>query len=168
MNRKQDQFRGCLLGMAAGDALGYCVEDQTLQQIQENFGPEGILGYDLINGYAQISANTQLAMFTANGLLFGATRGSLRGVMAPYARYMEAACRDWAKTQRYGGRKTDERICTWLYRVTQLHARRHPELVVLDALNKPQSGTMEEPVNQAKGCGGLTRAAAVGLSLIHI
>lgn len=163
MNRKQDQFRGCLLGMAAGDALGYCVEDQTLQQIQENFGPEGILGYDLINGYAQISANTQLAMFTANGLLFGATRGSLRGVMAPYARYMEAACRDWAKTQRYGGRKTDERICTWLYRVTQLHARRHPELVVLDALNKPQSGTMEEPVNQAKGCGGLTRAAAVGL-----
>lgn len=128
MNRKQDQFRGCLLGMAAGDALGYCVEDQTLQQIQENFGPEGILGYDLINGYAQISANTQLAMFTANGLLFGATRGSLRGVMAPYARYMEAACRDWAKTQRYGGRKTDERICTWLYRVTQLHARRHPDV----------------------------------------
>ena len=29
MVRKQDQIYGCLLGAAAGDALGFCVEELT-------------------------------------------------------------------------------------------------------------------------------------------
>lgn len=79
MVRRQDRFHGCILGAAAGDALGYCVDDKTLTQIQDSCGPEGIRGYDALNGYAAISSHTQLAMFTANGLLFGATRGRLGG-----------------------------------------------------------------------------------------
>ena len=75
MVRKQDQIHGCLLGAAAGDALGFCVEELTLDDIREKYGPNGIQGYDTINGFATISSHTQLCMFTANGLLFGATRG---------------------------------------------------------------------------------------------
>ena len=35
MVRKQDQIHGCLLGAAAGDALGFCVEELTLDDIRE-------------------------------------------------------------------------------------------------------------------------------------
>ena len=66
MVRKQDQIYGCLLGAAAGDALGFCVEDLTLADIREKYGPGGIQGYDTVNGFATISSHTQLSMFTAN------------------------------------------------------------------------------------------------------
>ena len=39
MVRKQDQIYGCLLGAAAGNALGFCVEDLTLADIREKYGP---------------------------------------------------------------------------------------------------------------------------------
>ena len=44
MVRKQDQIYGCLLGAAAGDALGFCVEDLTLADIREKYGPGGNSG----------------------------------------------------------------------------------------------------------------------------
>ena len=153
MVRKQDQIYGCLLGAAAGDALGFCVEELTLEDIHEKYGPDGIQGYDTVNGFATVSSHTQLAMFTANGLLFGATRGATRGVMAPYVQYLEAAYRDWSKTQHYGGWKNRGKCYCWLCSLEPLYSRRNPEPAVLYALERPQAGTMEEPVN---------------LSLIHI
>ena len=68
---KQTSYRGCLLGLAVGDAMGYTVDDRSLEQIRTDYGPEGLLGYDLVNGYADVSSYTQLAAFTANGLLLG-------------------------------------------------------------------------------------------------
>lgn len=165
MHRRQDQFRGALLGLAAGDALGYTVDDLTLAQIRDTYGPAGIQGYDMLNGFAEISAHTQLAMFTVNGLLFGQTRGALRGVMAPYSKYIEAACRDWAKTQQYAGRYRQQQGCTWLLQLPEMHARRRPEPLMVDALQKPAAGTMESPINRSRGCGGLTSAAMAGLVL---
>ncbi len=40
--RSIDRFKGCLLGGAIGDALGYAVEFQKLDQIRKQYGPEGI------------------------------------------------------------------------------------------------------------------------------
>ena len=31
-------FRGCLLGMAVGDAMGYPVDSLNLMEIRENYG----------------------------------------------------------------------------------------------------------------------------------
>lgn len=165
MVRKQDQIRGCLLGSAAGDALGYCVDALSLPEIRERFGPEGIRGYDTLNGYAPFSCHTQMAMFTANGLLFGATRGALRGVMAPYVNYLEVFYRDWAKTQRYSLKKDEERPYAWLSSIPELHARRGGDTAMLYALERPQVGTMEEPVNRSKSPYGLTRCYPIGLFL---
>lgn len=85
-----DRYRGCLLGGAAGDALGYPVEFLSLTDIQEQYGPAGITSYTLQNGVAQISDDTQMTLFTANGLLFSETRqrigapggGSVAGAVA--------------------------------------------------------------------------------------
>ena len=75
MPRSPSAYRGALLGMAVGDAMGYSVDSRTLTEIKEDYGPNGLLGYDLVNGYADVTSNTQLAAFTCNGLLFGLTRG---------------------------------------------------------------------------------------------
>lgn len=165
MVRKQDQIYGCLLGAAAGDALGFCVEELTLDDIREKYGPEGIQGYDTVNGFATISSHTQLAMFTANGLLFGATRGATRGVMAPYVQYLEAAYRDWSKTQHYGGWKSRGKCYCWLCSLEELYSRRNPEPSVLYALERPHAGTIDEPVNRSRGPNGLARCIPIGLFL---
>ena len=75
MADKKGQFRGMLLGLAVGDAMGYTIDGSSWKEIQQSYGPNGLLGYDLVNGYADVTSYTQLAAFTCNGLLLGLTRG---------------------------------------------------------------------------------------------
>lgn len=168
MTRKLDQIRGGFLGAASGDALGYCVQEMTMEDIYEQFGPDGLQGYDMLNGYAQFSANTQTMLFTANGILHGATRGAMRGIMAPYASYLRLAYQDWLTTQSYGrrglspGRADRKRIC-WLCQVDQLHARRAPDRATMLALEQERVGTMDDPISHARGAAGLARSVSVGM-----
>ncbi|HOO62194.1 MAG TPA: ADP-ribosylglycohydrolase family protein, partial [Bacillota bacterium] len=69
------KYRGCLIGGAVGDALGYAVEFDTVAEIQRNYGECGITQYEKVNGEALISDDTQMTLFTANGILLGITRG---------------------------------------------------------------------------------------------
>lgn len=80
----QDRIRGCLIGGAAGDALGYPVEFFSEQTLRERCGDGGIRQYlpDPVSGTARISDDTQMTLFTANGLLVGDTRMALRGIGA--------------------------------------------------------------------------------------
>lgn len=70
-----DKYRGCLIGGAAGDALGYAVEFLDDAAIFSKYGENGITEYSLVNGVAEISDDTQMTLFTANALLLGTTRG---------------------------------------------------------------------------------------------
>ena len=88
MGSKSAIYRGCLLGLAVGDAMGYTVDGSTWDQIREDYGPNGLLGYDLVNGYADVTSFTQIAAFACNGLLLGLTRGQMQGTMAPFVRYV--------------------------------------------------------------------------------
>lgn len=67
--RNKDQFRGCLVGGAVGDALGYAVEFLNEQEIFGRYGKNGITAYTLRDGVAEISDDTQMTLFTASGLL---------------------------------------------------------------------------------------------------
>lgn len=69
-----DCFKGCLLGGAAGDALGYPVEFLQEEAILQKYGAGGITEYSKRDGVAEISDDTQMTLFTAHGLLLGATR----------------------------------------------------------------------------------------------
>ena len=100
MDRRLSSYTGCLLGLAAGDAMGYAVDNKTLAQIRQDYVPDGLLGYDLVNGYADISSYTQVAAFVCNGLLLGMTRGQMTGTMQPFVRYIAVGERDWARTDR--------------------------------------------------------------------
>ena len=64
-----DRFRGCLIGSAAGDALGYPVEFMDEFAIEKQFGGNGIRSFIYNDGKAPISDDTQLMLFTVDGLL---------------------------------------------------------------------------------------------------
>lgn len=53
--RSLDKFEGCLLGGAAGDALGYAVEFMQDTDIFRRYGAHGITEYAMTDGIARIS-----------------------------------------------------------------------------------------------------------------
>ena len=158
---QRSTYRGCLLGMAVGDAMGYTVDSRSWAEIQEDYGPNGLLGYDLVNGYAEITSYTQLAAFTCNGLLLGMTRGQVMGKMAPFVKYIGLSSREWAASQRPWGRP-DKTFC-WLLQRNELCRRHCMDTRMLDTLARDPLGTPEEPVNNFANPGSLTSAIGVGL-----
>ena len=158
---KQSAFRGCLLGLAVGDAMGYTVDTKTWPQIQEDYGPLGLMGYDLVNGYADITSHTQLAAFTCNGLLLGQTRGQVYGKMAPFVKYVGLAQREWAIGQRRYDQPT--RNHCWVFRVPELRHRHCTDTRMVEILNRGNLGSLEEPVNRFDNPASIASAAAVGI-----
>ncbi len=161
MRDRAEACRGGLLGLAVGDAMGYTVDDRSWDEIRRDYGPNGLMGYDLVNGYADVTSYTQIAAFTANALLLGITRGQMRGVMGPYVRYIALGLREWARGQRY--RAVPEPGYCWLSAHRELCARRCMDTLLLDTLQKEKLGSLEEPVNRYCAPGVLTVAVPVGL-----
>lgn len=162
MSTYQDKIRGCLFGGAVGDALGYPVEFLSYSRIRQKYGPEGIRQYalDPATGLALISDDTQMSLFTANGIIFGYTRGHMRGIAGAPSGYVYAAYQDWLCTQTG---KTPRAPVSWLLNIPALHHRRAPGTTCLNALASGECGSIRHPINDSKGCGGVMRAAPMGL-----
>ncbi len=161
--KSQDKYRGCLIGGAAGDALGYAVEFSDEKSILRRFGGKGITEYELSDGIAQISDDTQMTLFTAAGLLLAETRSRLRGIMGEYRGYILRCYKDWLKTQRQSYPYKGEDRYSWLLNVPELFHTRAPGRTCLSALASDAEGTVEKPINHSKGCGGIMRVAPIGL-----
>lgn len=173
-----DRIRGCLVGGAVGDALGYAVEFLNEDQIFSRYGNSGITEYELDDktGKALISDDTQMTLFTANGLLVGDTRGSMRGIQGNPRGYVAMAYQDWLRTQEVSFEESKKqprgymRSCTsWLADVPELYSRRAPGNTCLSALKaQKESGEyiedyIKESQNNSKGCGGVMRVAPIAL-----
>ena len=161
--RDQDKFRGCLIGGAAGDALGYAVEFKQEKQIFSRYGEHGIMEYELKNGIAQISDDTQMTLFTATGLLVGTTCGIKSGCMGSYTDYIHLSYTDWLRTQEERFPLQDRDHHSWLVNVPELFHPRAPGNTCITALHSGRCGSIEEPINRSKGCGGVMRVAPIGL-----
>ena len=156
--------RGSLIGGAAGDALGYPVEFMHLREILDEFGPNGITQFVLKNGLAEISDDTQMTLFTANGMLMGLTRYYMRGIGCAPEFYVEYAYQDWYDTQMKSYQSVmaqDDQYCsnryTWLSAIPQLYANRAPGNTCMTAIRDMKGGRL--PQNNSKGCGGVMRVA---------
>lgn len=152
-------YKGCLLGMAVGDAMGEAIDAKTYRQICESYGPAGLLGYDLTNGIAQITSYTQVAAFACNGMILSIVKGQA-GLTAT-CRAVAQALKEWARAQHLPG-APEKRNC-WLCHVPQLRKRRCMDPRTLDALTRDVLGTPREPANQGGGPGTLTAAIPAGL-----
>ena len=170
-----DRIRGSLVGGAIGDALGYAVEFLQEDQIFRKYGSEGITEYDLVNGKALISDDTQMTLFTANGILVGDTRLSMRGIGGDPKAYVPNAYLDWLKTQEsdinsvnHHERYTEKGGYSWLLDVPELYSRRALGNTCLSALEtRAKEGYVDSfinsPINRSKGCGGIMRIAPLAL-----
>ena len=158
----RDRYRGALIGEAAGDALGYTVEFLREPQIFQRFGPAGITDYVLDEqGVARFSDDTQMTLYTAEGLLFTHTRWATRGIIGRIRDFMSFMYQDWYRTQteEFNGRTS----CAWISGFPELFARRPPGTTCMTACAAGANGTLESPINDPKGCGGIMRVAPVGL-----
>ena len=117
---KKSRFLGCLLGGAAGDALGYPVEFIGEPAIRNRFGPAGIGRLDQAGQPALISDDTQMTLFAAEGILYArATGTALRKAL--WTAYLE-----WLGTQGDHSRMDPDHPQMQLYGEPRLHARRAP------------------------------------------
>ncbi|WP_091934844.1 ADP-ribosylglycohydrolase family protein [Propionivibrio dicarboxylicus] len=158
------KFRGCLLGGAVGDALGAPVEFMKRAEIVRQFGARGI--QDMVPAYGVLGAitdDTQMTLFTAEGLLRGYVRSQRRGICHPPS-LIDAAYRRWLHTQEESPGGTGKTDRGWLFQQTELFAQRAPGMTCIAALKaKRILGTPAD--NDSKGCGGVMRVAPVGMML---
>jgi len=161
MNVKNKIYGG-MLGGAIGDALGYPVEFLSESEIFRRYGSNGITSYDLDfeSGLALISDDTQMSMFTANGILRGETINRMKDWNYLPFIYVAEAYGDWYCTQTA---QKPKRQVSWLMDVPDLYSRRAPGTTCMSALGSGKRGCVEEPLNMSKGCGGIMRVAPLGL-----
>jgi ADP-ribosylglycohydrolase len=151
-----------------GDALGYPIEFLDSAQITQRFGtmPPKTLDYDK-QGLAQISDDTQMTLFTAEGLIRAKRRSDDRGFCDPRSIVFSALLR-WYETQGgHPSRRSSER--GWLLEEPRLHSRRAPGTTCMSALEvlareaSSPLPTVASPPNHSKGCGAVMRVAPCGL-----
>lgn len=157
----RDRFRGSLLAGAVGDALGAGVEFKSRQAIVDAFGEDGVRTY--VTAYGRkgaITDDTQMLLFTAEGLLRARVRGSERGFVDHSGVVANAYIR-WLRTQGITN-PIEVGSQSWLFGHQELHSQRAPGNTCLSALREMKR--LGEPAkNTSKGCGTVMRIAPVGL-----
>ncbi len=95
----QNRIRGCLLGGAIGDALGAPVEFASLAEIRSCFGPAGV--EELARAYGRVGGitdDTQLTLFTAEGLILAARDAPRSPSRSQTVRCVHRAYLRWLRT----------------------------------------------------------------------
>ncbi|MFI2436973.1 ADP-ribosylglycohydrolase family protein [Streptomyces sp. NPDC018693] len=178
------RVRGCLLGGAVGDALGYAVEFDSLGAIRAAHGPHGVTG--LVPGatgaVGRISDDTQMTLFTVEGLRQAHARERHKGIGGGAPRLVRWAYERWLHTQlrpapdggptRFGGDgPAYEGPTGGLVDEPWLYARRAPGNACLSGLRQDHVPDLWSelgppgPVNpDSKGCGTVMRSAPFGLT----
>lgn len=136
-----------MLGVAVGDALGAAVEFLTFDEIKRSFGPNGISDFHPYRGFAagSYTDDTQMTLATAKGCI-QTLRARSEGRECDPVRIVNDCYIEWLETQ------------------SDPAQRRGPGMTCLSALQNGEMGTIQKPINDSKGCGGVMRVAPVGLA----
>ena len=159
-----DRIYGCLYAGAVGDALGYAVEFDHISTIREKFGPSGVSmsAISLVFPTWQhclVSDDTQMTMFTAEGLLAAHQRWGDRLTTKRSLDCIRDAYLDWYITQQSN---PSQALVGQLGHSHLMRANRAPGMTCLSACKAGAIGTIERPLNDSMGCGGVMRVAPIG------
>ncbi len=167
--RLYDKIQGCLIGGAAGDALGAPVEFLQDFLIFKNYGEDGITElrlYDTSSGKkALVSDDTQMTLFTLDGIV-NAIKKHKNPDKSQYIRSIYESYLSWLTTQE-DFKLPDEVMPSPLLTFKELHDRRAPGNTCLSALRYGNMGSIEFKINNSKGCGGVMRVAPIGVLAIR-
>lgn len=171
----KDKFSGCLLGGALGDALGYPVEFMSRDEIVKNYGRNGITApkTNKEKGRALISDDTQMTLFTAEGIVAADKLGG-KNEMTSYTSYVFYSYQRWLYTQEkmLASREYSHVLDDNAPFIKELVAadgmcdRRAPGSTCISALKHAAGhnyGRFVNKINDSKGCGGVMRVAPAGL-----
>jgi ADP-ribosylglycohydrolase len=142
-----DRYKGCLQGLAVGDALGAPGEFLDVDEIRAAYGDAGITDFFGWQGFkaGTYTDDTQLSLATAVGCLLAGAQfsggGDFDAAGAIHKQYLK-----------------------WLDSQNDPMRRRAPGITCVGALRSGKLGTIENPINDSKGCGGVMRPAPVGLA----
>ena len=152
---------GCLFGGALGDALGYAVEFKKLPEIRLRYGPDGIQELELNeDGKAEVSDDTQMTLFTALGLVQGASESETANSNSIVSSVQKQTL-NWYGMQK--GRRSKAEESDGLMRYSVLGKSQAPGFTCLSACAEGAVGTPENKINDSKGCGGVMRVVPIGL-----
>ncbi|GAA4637966.1 hypothetical protein GCM10023196_093860 [Actinoallomurus vinaceus] len=166
-----DRMLGCLLGGAIGDALGAPIEGRPIAEIRATYGEAGLAEYsDARVRAGAVTDDTQMTLFTAEALIQASIRERGKGIGGAAPGLLQAAYLRWLRTQ--GEEIPEQGIETGsrLFAQPEMHQRRGPGRTCQSALHTIAArrrpyvplGSLEEPINDSKGCGGVMRAAPAG------
>jgi ADP-ribosyl-[dinitrogen reductase] hydrolase len=151
-----DAVLGCLLGGAVGDGFGYEVEFKSLSTIRQLYGDAGICAPVFQDGNLVVSDDTQMTLFTLEGLLRTSDFDETLGLEQIRLAYL-----DWLSTQT--SPTPDWSPAGSIYKNEALTVGRAPGNTCLSALRVGGHGTPDNQINDSKGCGGVMRVAPIGL-----
>jgi ADP-ribosylglycohydrolase len=166
---KKNVYQGCLMGGAIGDALGAPIEFLSIDQIQNKYGVNGIDSFvEFSDSTGEFTDDTQMTLFTAEGLLRAWHRSMQRGISGAEDKIVYDSYLRWLYTQGnpLNHIHPDERrrvLSGWLLNEKELFVKRAPGNTCLQSLASGKLGTIDQPINDSKGCGTVMRMAPVGL-----
>ncbi|MEV6440694.1 ADP-ribosylglycohydrolase family protein [Amycolatopsis sp. NPDC051716] len=169
----RSRLRGSLLAGAIGDALGAKTEFDSIDRIREIAGPAGITDFiPAYGGVGRITDDTQMTLFTLEALIRAHAQERRTG-SADVVHSLQMAYQRWLHTQGVpwdrarGPQSAAEAADGWLVTHQELFSRRAPGLTCFGELEaygrSGVRGTIDRPVNNSKGCGGVMRAAPIAL-----
>lgn len=174
-NNLEQCYTGCLLGGALGDALGYAVEFMKSEEIIKAYGKRGITApaVDKELGVALISDDTQMTLFTAEGIVWADKLGA-KNEISSYTSYVFYAYQRWLYTQKnllasraYSHVLEDNAAySSRLLKEKELFVQRAPDATCVNALMDAADhnyGKLTNKINNSKGSGGVMRVAPAGL-----
>ena len=158
----------CLIGGAIGDALGAPIEFMNMNEIVSQYGENGICDYvEYPDGLGEFTDDTQMTLFTAEGILkdfqnFRKNNFQEFNFVNIYNSYQK-----WLFTQGFNANyfinNPTNYIDGWLINRKELFKFRAPGNTCISSLENAKIGTISNPINNSKGCGGVMRVAPVGL-----
>lgn len=171
INKSVSQYSrimGCFFGGAIGDALGAPIEFMDWDSIREEYGETGIQDYaEAFGRRGAITDDTQMSLFTAEGLIRAQNRWEAKGICHPPSIIKHAYLR-WLLTQGEKSPSLSYRESVinngWLITNKELHHQRAPGTTVMNELLNPDRDIHKFAENDRKGCGGVMRVAPIGLS----
>lgn len=159
------RVHGCLMGGALGDAFGYLVEFDDTATIKRRFGPAGLLDLFQAAGPVEFSDDTQLTLYTVDGLA-EALEWAQQGVPADPTACLWLAYLRWLRSQGESPVLDSAPVppLRWIDSQAVLQQQRHPGKACLNSLKTGEMGTLFRPIDpEAKGCGSVMRSAPFGL-----
>jgi ADP-ribosyl-[dinitrogen reductase] hydrolase len=163
----RNTLSACLLGGAIGDALGASLEFMDLRSIRHKYGDSGLQTYGHCYGdIGKITDDTQMTLFTLEGMIRARLRWLERGI-ASIPEVLYHAYLRWLYTQELYHKPDlpDYVYSGWLLDQRVLHERRAPGISCISSLRMNRIGSIENPINNSKGCGTIMRIAPVGLMM---